>query len=40
MSLRPLAALVRKDLQLFLHDRRAVILSFAVPLVLASISSP
>jgi ABC-2 type transport system permease protein len=36
MSLRPLFVLVRKDLQLFFHDRRAVILSFGVPLVLAS----
>jgi ABC-2 type transport system permease protein len=31
-----LLVLVRKDLQLFFNDRRAVILSFAVPLVLAS----
>ncbi len=36
MRIRPLLALVRKDLQLFFHDRRAVILSFAVPLILAS----
>lgn len=36
MSPRLLLVLVRKDLQLFFHDRRAVILSFAVPLLLAS----
>jgi ABC-2 type transport system permease protein len=36
MKLKPLAALVRKDLHLFLHDRRAVILAFAVPVILAS----
>ena len=36
MRLRLLLVLVRKDLQLFFHDRRAVTLSFAVPLVLAS----
>ena len=29
-------ALVRKDLRVFLSDRRAVIVSFAVPLALAS----
>ena len=29
-------ALVRKDLQIFFGDRRAVILSFAVPIVIAS----
>jgi ABC-2 type transport system permease protein len=36
MSLRPLLVLVRKDLLLFFNDRRAVILSFAVPILLAS----
>jgi ABC-2 type transport system permease protein len=36
MTPRPLLVLVRKDLQLFFNDRRAVILSFAVPLILAS----
>jgi ABC-2 type transport system permease protein len=36
MKLKPLAALVRKDLTVFFHDRRAVILAFAVPLILAS----
>ncbi|HEY2156524.1 MAG TPA: ABC transporter permease [Isosphaeraceae bacterium] len=36
MTIRPLLVLVRKDLQLFFQDRRAVILSFAVPLILAS----
>jgi len=36
MSPRPLLALVRKDLQVFLTDRRAVVLSFAAPLLLAS----
>jgi ABC-2 type transport system permease protein len=34
---RPFLALVRKDLNVFLSDRRAVILAFAVPLVLASL---
>src|SRR5262249_45999063 len=29
-------ALVRKDIQLFLMDRRAVIMSFAVPILIAS----
>jgi ABC-2 type transport system permease protein len=36
MALGALAALVRKDLQLFFGDRRAVILSFAVPIAIAS----
>jgi ABC-type Na+ efflux pump permease subunit len=36
MSLTPLRALVRKDLQLFFSDRRAVILSFVVPIAIAS----
>jgi ABC-2 type transport system permease protein len=34
--LTPLRALVRKDLKLFLSDRRAVIMSFAVPIAIAS----
>jgi ABC-2 type transport system permease protein len=37
MSLRALSALVAKDLRVFLSDPRAVILSFAAPLVLASL---
>lgn len=37
MSVRPLVALVRKDLQLYLSDRRAVILSFLAPILLASL---
>ena len=37
MSTRPFVALVRKDVRVFLGDRRAVILTFAVPLMLASI---
>jgi ABC-2 type transport system permease protein len=36
MKLIPLVAMVRKDLQLFLIDRRAVIMSFAVPIAIAS----
>ena len=36
MSFIPLAAMVRKDLQLFFSDRRAVIMSFAVPIAIAS----
>ena len=32
----PLAALIRKDLQLFFTDRRSVILSFIVPIAIAS----
>ena len=36
MGLIPLAAMVRKDLQLFFSDRRAVIMSFAVPIAIAS----
>lgn len=35
-ALIPLAAMVRKDLQLFLTDRRSVIVSFAVPIAIAS----
>jgi ABC-2 type transport system permease protein len=36
MALIPLAAMVRKDLQLFFSDRRAVIMSFVVPIAIAS----
>jgi ABC-2 type transport system permease protein len=36
MALRAFVALVRKDLQLFFSDRRAVILTFAVPIAIAS----
>jgi len=36
MTFHPLAAMVRKDLQLFFSDRRAVIMSFAVPIAIAS----
>jgi ABC-2 type transport system permease protein len=36
MPITPLAAMVRKDLQLFFSDRRAVIMSFAVPIAIAS----
>ena len=36
MGLAAFVALVRKDLQLFFSDRRAVILSFAVPIAIAS----
>ncbi len=36
MALTPLLAMVRKDLQLFFSDRRAVIMSFAVPIAIAS----
>ena len=36
MSLTPLTAMVRKDLQLFFVDRRAVTMSFAVPIAIAS----
>jgi ABC-2 type transport system permease protein len=34
--LTPLAAMVRKDLQLFFSDRRSVIVSFLVPIAIAS----
>ena len=34
--LTPLVAMVRKDLQLFFSDRRAVIMAFAVPIAIAS----
>ena len=36
MGLGAFAALVRKDLQLFFSDRRAVVLTFAVPIAIAS----
>ena len=36
MALAPLRAMIRKDLQLFFSDRRSVIVSFVVPIVIAS----
>jgi ABC-2 type transport system permease protein len=36
MALIPIVAMIRKDLQLFFSDRRAVIMSFAVPIAIAS----
>ena len=36
MALVPVVAMVRKDLQLFFSDRRAVIMSFLVPIAIAS----
>ena len=36
MALIPLVAMVRKDLQLFFGDRRSVIVSFVVPIAIAS----
>ena len=36
MALIPLRAMVRKDLQLFFSDRRSVIVSFVVPIAIAS----
>ena len=36
MAVIPLLALVRKDLQLFFSDRRSVIVSFVVPIAIAS----
>ena len=36
MSLTPIVAMVRKDLRLFFSDRRAVIMSFIVPIAIAS----
>jgi ABC-2 type transport system permease protein len=36
MAFTPLVAMIRKDLQLFFSDRRAVIMSFAVPIAIAS----
>ena len=36
MSLIPLFAMIRKDLLLFFSDRRSVIVSFVVPIAIAS----
>jgi ABC-2 type transport system permease protein len=36
MAVVPLVAMIRKDLQLFFSDRRSVIVSFVVPIVIAS----
>jgi ABC-2 type transport system permease protein len=36
MSLIPLRAMVKKDLQIFFADRRAVIMAFAMPIAIAS----
>ena len=36
MSLTPLVAMIRKDLQIFLSDRRAVIMAFAMPIAIGS----
>jgi ABC-2 type transport system permease protein len=36
MALIPIRAMVRKDLQLFFADRRAVIMAFAMPIAIAS----
>jgi ABC-type multidrug transport system permease subunit len=36
MALVPIVAMVRKDLQLFFSDRRSVIMSFLVPIAIAS----
>jgi ABC-2 type transport system permease protein len=36
MPITPLLAMIRKDLQLFFSDRRAVIVSFVVPIAIAS----
>ena len=36
MAMRPLRAMVRKDLQLFLTDRRAVIMGLVAPIAIAS----
>jgi ABC-2 type transport system permease protein len=36
MAATPLLAMIRKDLQLFLSDRRSVLMSFAVPIAIAS----
>ena len=36
MNVRAIVALVRKDLRIFFGDRRAVLLSFAAPIVIAS----
>ncbi|MEQ1909381.1 MAG: ABC transporter, partial [Vicinamibacterales bacterium] len=34
--MRPIFAMIRKDLQLFLTDRRAVIMSLVAPIAIAS----
>ena len=36
MAVIPLLAMIRKDLQLFFSDRRSVIVSFVVPIAIAS----
>ena len=36
MRLTAIAALVRKDLQIFFTDRRAVVLTLAIPIAIAS----
>jgi len=36
MSIQPILAMVRKDLQLFFHDRRAVIMTMVAPIAIAS----
>ena len=36
MSLTALSAMIAKDLRLFLTDRRALIMAFAAPIVIAS----
>src|SRR5262249_12715257 len=36
MALIPIRAMVKKDLQLFFADRRAVIMAFAMPIAIAS----
>jgi len=36
MAVTPLLAMIRKDLRLFFTDRRAVVMSFAAPIVIAS----
>jgi ABC-2 type transport system permease protein len=36
MALTPVVAMIRKDLQMFRSDRRAVIMAFAMPIVIAS----
>ena len=36
MAIIPLLAMIRKDLLLFFSDRRAVIVSFAVPIAIGS----
>jgi ABC-2 type transport system permease protein len=36
MAIIPIAAMVRKDLQIFVSDRRAVIMAIVVPIVIAS----